>query len=134
MKIKKTYHLPFPVERVYEAWISSRTVIAPATAMDINPVVGGHYRLIMDSPDFAATNEGVFLEIRPGSRLKYTWEWNGDGDVTEIAVDMRDKGEGCDITITHGGFRDQASMEQHADGWDSYIEGFTAFLADGKDG
>lgn len=134
MKIKKTYQLPFPVERVYEAWISSRTVIAPATAMDINPVVGGHYRLIMDSPDFAATNEGVFLEVRPGSRLKYTWEWNGDGAVTEIAVDMRETGGGCDVTITHGGFRDQASMEQHADGWDSYIEGFTAFLADRKDG
>ena len=101
--------------------------------MDIDPVVGGHYRLIMDMPEFAARNEGVFLEVRSGSRLKYTWEWNADGDVTEITVNLRDDGDGCKIAITHAGFRDHNSLEQHADGWDSYVKGFTAFLADNRD-
>lgn len=129
MKIKKTYHVPFAADRVFDAWVSSRTVIPPATGMDIDPVVGGHYRLIMDTPDFAARNDGVFLAITPGSRLRYTWEWNADGNVTEITVDLRDDDDGCAIAITHAGFRDRTSMEQHADGWDSYVEGFTAFLA-----
>jgi hypothetical protein len=43
LKIKKSYELPFPVERVYATWVSSGTVVAPATAMDIDPVAGSHY-------------------------------------------------------------------------------------------
>ena len=46
--IYKTYKLPLPVDEVYAAWVSSETVISRATAMYINPVVGGHYRLIID--------------------------------------------------------------------------------------
>jgi len=61
MVIEKQYDLRIPPAEVYRAWVSSDTVISPATSMDIEPVVGGYYRLIMDSPDFAARNEGSWL-------------------------------------------------------------------------
>jgi uncharacterized protein YndB with AHSA1/START domain len=59
MHLKKTYELSFPLEMVYDAWVSSDTVIPPATAMDVKPVVGGHYRLIMQTPEFNGNNHDV---------------------------------------------------------------------------
>ncbi len=133
MKFKKTYHMPFPVGRVYAAWVSSNTVIAPATRMDINPVEGGHYRLFMETPEFSTRNEGTFSKVEPQSHLKYTWEWDSDGNVTEIAVDFSAEGDGCKVSIVHAGFADQASFDMHAAGWDSYFGGLIAFLKDRSD-
>ena len=128
MIFDKSYELPFPIARVYDAWVSSDTVISPATSMDIDPVVGGHYRLIMDSPEFSARNEGKFLLVDPGNHVRYTWEWNGDGEVTEIDVTFSRNAESTLIRILHTGFQKEESFENHSTGWDSYIEGFTELL------
>jgi uncharacterized protein YndB with AHSA1/START domain len=128
MKIQKTYQLAFPPERVFTAWVSSNTVIAPATAMDINPVVGGHYRLIMETPEFTGRNEGKFLAVERGRHIRYTWEWNGDGEVSEIDVVFSENDGGTQIDLIHSKFEKQKSADQHNSGWDSYMEGFTAFL------
>ena len=101
MDIEKVYDMPFSPEAVYAAWVSSDTVIPPATAMDINPVVGGHYRLVVKSDEWDTQNEGKFLEVEENKHLRYTWEWNQDGDVTEIEVTF---------------------------GWDGYIKGLAAFM------
>ena len=79
MELTKRYELAFDLKVVYTAWVSSSTVIAPATSMDIEPFVGGHYRLIMDTPEFSGKNEGEFSLVEPQQRVVYTWEWNGDG-------------------------------------------------------
>ena len=128
MQIEKSYQLPFPVDKVYSAWVSSETVIAPATAMDIKPVVGGHYRLLMETPEFNSRNEGKFLIVEPGQHVRYTWEWNGDGEVTEIDVTFTVNDEGTSVDILHTGFQKQESVDNHASGWDSYIAGFQDFL------
>ena len=130
MKIEKTYHLLFPTDRVYSAWVSSNTVISPATAMDIDPVVGSHYRLIMETPDFAGRNEGKFLVVEDGKHIRYTWEWNGDGEVSEIDVEFLPTESGTRIELIHSKFQKQESVDQHSSGWDSYIEGFAAFLGE----
>ena len=101
--------------------------------MDIDPVVDGHYRLIMETPDFAARAEGVFLIVEPEEHIRYTWEWNGDGEVTEIDVTFAPSSEGTDLRILHTGFKGEESLAMHRSGWDSYVDGFVAFLeADGK--
>ena len=131
MIIEKQYDLEFPLAQVYSAWVSSDTVISPATSMDIEPVVGGHYRLIMDSPDFAARNEGKFLLVEPAEHVRYTWEWNGDGEITEIDVTFAPTSSGTRISIVHSGFQKQESVDNHNSGWDNYIKGFTEFLGAG---
>ena len=128
MNITKTYEVPFPKQKVYANWVSSNTVIVPATSMDICPQVGGHYRLIMDTPEFTSKNEGVFLIVEPTSHVRYTWEWNHDGEVSEIDVQFSSTDVGTAIVIEHSGFTQQQSADMHAQGWDSYIEGFIQFL------
>ena len=128
MQIEKTYEIPFPLTRVYTAWVSSNTVIPPATSMDVLPEVGGHYRLIMETPEFYGKNEGKFLVVEAEKRVTYTWEWNGDGEVSEIDVVYEAIDAGTRINITHSGFTKKESVTNHDSGWDSYMEGFTAYL------
>ena len=129
MELSKTYELPFPLEVVYAAWVSSDTVISPATSMDVLPKVGGHYRLIMETPDFSGRNDGEFLLVEPNSRVTYTWEWNADGEVSTIDVRFTASGKGTRIDLVHRGFRRQESVSNHDSGWDSYIDGFTRYLS-----
>lgn len=128
MKIEKTCILPFPVARVYAAWISSSTVIPPATRMEIDARVGGHYRLIMDGPDYSARAEGVFETVEPGSRLVYSWEWNGDGEISQIAVAFRERFGETEIRLQHSGFEKSDSAALHDSGWDAYLAGLRDHL------
>ena len=128
MDISKSYELHFPLATVYEAWVSSNTVIAPATAMDINPVVGGHYKLIAATPEFTSHNEGRFSVVEPEQRLTYSWQWNGDTEQREIDVCFFATHNGTLIELTHTGFDSEASKNNHDSGWDSYISGFKLHL------
>ena len=129
LSIEKTYVLPFPVDVVYQAWVSSDTVIPPATEMDIDPRVGGHYRLIMKTPEFEGRNEGEFLLVEPNQRVRYTWEWNGDGEVSIIDVAFVATQHGTQITLQHTGFSKPESVAAHDSGWDSYVAGLKALLS-----
>lgn len=128
MEIIKNYRLPFPVDVVYSAWVSSDTVIPPATSMDVLPEVGGHYRLVMQTLDFSGKNEGRFLQVKPGEQVVYTWEWNGDGEVSTIDVRFSECDVGTLISLHHTGLESAESVKNHDSGWDSYIEGLQAFL------
>ncbi len=130
MEINKSYELPFPVETVYTAWVSSDTVIPPATSMDVLPEVGGHYRLMMQMADFSGKNEGKFLLVQPNARVTYTWEWNNDGEVSTIDVRFKATREGTHIDLVHNGFSSAESVTNHDAGWDSYLEGFTKHLSE----
>ncbi|MEP2532254.1 SRPBCC domain-containing protein [Shimia sp.] len=128
MDIKKSYTLPFPVDQVFAAWISSDTVIAPASRMLVEPAPGGRYQLFMEGPDGGASTLGVFHKVEHNARLIYTWEWNGDGAVSLIDVTFRANEGGTVITLAHRGFTSADSANMHDSGWDAYISGLVAFL------
>jgi len=128
LDIRQSYELPFPVADLYAAWISSATVISPATAMEIEPVVGGLYRLIMDTDEGYSIVEGRFQLVLQNRKLRYTWEWNHDGEVSTVEVAFSGIPTGTRIDIHHSEFDDTQSVQRHAAGWDSYIEGLAGFL------
>ena len=128
MDILKTCLLTFPVEEVFNAWVSSETVIAPAQKMRIEPRLGGAYQLFMSADELKPSNSGKFLVFERNSRVVYSWEWYSDGEVTEIEVDFQPEAEGTRINLRHAGFTRQQSLELHDSGWDSYFAGFTTYL------
>ncbi len=129
MAIDKTYDLPFPLSAVYRAWISSDTVVPPASRMDINPVVGGHYKLFVDTPDGTVSCVGQFHEIKPERHLTYSWEWNNDGEVSMIDVTFEPTTEGTRLRLRHDGFTKPDSEANHNSGWDNYISGLSELLS-----
>ena len=123
---EKSYLLPYPLPEVYRHWVSNDTVIAPAERMEIDAAPGGVYRLIMPG---GMTMEGRFNEVLPEQRLSYSWHWQGDEETSQVRVEFAAAGAGTQVTINHTGFTSQTSYDNHAQGWDSYIEGFSAYLA-----
>jgi len=126
--IDSTWVLPSTPEQVYAAWVSSDTVIPPATKMDVKPVVGGHYRLTAQNETLTMHNEGRFIEVTPKAHLRYTWQWLGDEEITEIEVTFSAHENGTQLRLQHGGFLTVASRTNHDNGWNSYVAGLTAFL------
>lgn len=129
MEIRQSYDVLFAPAEIFAAWVSSATVISPATAMDIEPVVGGHYRLIMAMAEGTTVAEGRFLLVDPNRNLRYTWEWNDDGEVAVIDVTLTEIPLGTRVDIHHSEFNSPESADRHAAGWDNYIDGLSEFLA-----
>lgn len=128
MKIDKTYTLPFPPNRVYAAWVCPETIIPPATRMDINPMVGGHYRQFMETEDRCNRAEGLFFSVEPDRHVRYTWERDRDGEITEIDVVFDAVDDGTSLRICHTGFRKEESRSLQDSDWDAYVEQFAALL------
>ena len=121
----KSYVLKFPLELVFEKWVAEDTVVAPAEKMEIEPRVGGAYRLLMPG---GGVMEGVFSEFSENERVTYSWNWVGSDETTEVDVTFHDHPDGTEVSVTHSGFQSAESLEMHASGWDSYLEGFKAHI------
>ena len=128
MKIEKTYDLPFAPKRVFDAWICPSTVIAPTTRIDINPTVGGHCRHFVEQDDRCNRAEGLFFAIEQDRRVRYTWERDRDGEITEVDVLFDGGEEGTTLHICHSGFRKEESRADQDSGWDMYVEQLSALL------
>ena len=128
MKIDKIYALPFPPNRVYTAWVCPDTIVPPATRKEINPTVGGHYRLFFETEDRCNRAEGLFFCVEPDRHIRYTWERDRDGEITEVDVVFDGVDEGTSLRICHSGFRDQESRDSLDTDWDSFVEQLTTLL------
>lgn len=122
---EKTYALAFPRRVVFDAWVSEETVIAPAAGMQVEPRVGGAYRLEM--PDGSQMN-GAFSEFTARRSVRYSWQWAGSPESTEVAVEFADAPNGTTVAVQHSGFDSAESLSNHAQGWDGYVSGFVAHL------
>jgi len=117
-----------PPQRVFEAmtdpeqvamWWGPDGFTCPEVTLD--PRVGGAYRIAMQPPDgelFHLT--GKYVEVRPPSRLAYTFRWEPpDPDdrenVARIALHERDGA--TEVALSHGPFATEARRELHKAGW-----------------
>jgi uncharacterized protein YndB with AHSA1/START domain len=128
LSIHKNYRVSLPTERLYEAWISPKTVIPPVSRIEVEPKVDGFLRLLVEMPQGTSVMNGRFLSLAYPTQLVYTWEWDNNGEVTTITVDFKAVTDGTEITITHVGFQSEASRATHDTGWDSYVAGVVALL------
>jgi uncharacterized protein YndB with AHSA1/START domain len=123
--INKTYVLEFPLELVFSKWIAEDAVISPVERLEIEPHVGGAYRLVMPG---GFKMEGAFTEFAENEHMTYSWQWDGGDETTEVDVVFRNHPDGTEVELTHSGFQSSTSYDNHAAGWDAYIDGFSAYL------
>jgi len=123
--ISKSYVIEFPLELVFSKWVAEGTVVSPPERMEIEPRIGGAYRLFMPG---GGVMEGVFSEFAENEHVTYSWNWVGSDETTEVDVTFQSHPDGTEIQLTHSGFESSTSYDNHASGWDSYIDGFRAHL------
>lgn len=125
--IHKEYILEFPREKVFDMWVSPTAVVSPVTAIDVNPQIGGVYKLTVEG-ESSSQMIGKFVDFSRPEKLVYTWEWNHDGEVSQVDVTFSAIEEGTRVIIKHTGFNKKASRDTHDTGWDSYIKGLQQIL------
>ena len=127
LDIHKRYTLPHTPQAVFDAWVSPDSVIAPVTGIEIEPKQGGLFKLTV-AGESDAHMIGRFLQFDRPNKLVYTWEWNHDGEESQVDVTFTALDKGTEVAIHHTGFEHDTSRDSHDRGWDSYIEGIQALL------
>jgi uncharacterized protein YndB with AHSA1/START domain len=112
---------------VFRAWTEPEALarwFVPAPGMrhsdisiDLRP--GGAWSIAMATPggeDHGVSGE--YLEVSPPARLRFTWAWQSTPDrVSLVTVELRPKGAGTELTLTHERFFDRAARDRHGEGW-----------------
>jgi len=123
--ISKSYVIEFPLELVFSKWVAEDTIVSPTERLEIEPWIGGAYKLFMNE---GSVMEGVFTEFAENEHVTYSWNWVGSDETATVDVTFRSHPDGTEIQLTHSGFESSTSYDNHASGWDSYIDGFRAHL------
>jgi uncharacterized protein YndB with AHSA1/START domain len=124
-------------ERVFDAWLEKSWgdwagppgVRGEVTVME--PRVGGHYTIIMHTPDGGTlTVGGVYKEIVRPSRLVMSWKWSHEQPDTLITLTFKPSGKGTELHMRHEGFTHADRRDSHNTGWTGTFDKLAAFLAD----
>ena len=123
-------HFKAPPERVFaaftekslmQAWYGPENMTVPHCEVDAR--VGGKYRVELHAPSGSVhIVTGEFREIRPPSRLVYTWGWlngSGRGPETIVTLTFSAREGGTDLTLEQSGFLTQEARDQHGHGWNA---------------
>ena len=128
MKLQVSKIIRAKCERVYAAWTNPETLITwfgppnrITTAVRVDLRVGGEYYIEMTGEDLdpkVATASGIYTEIVPEERLRFTWlaTW-AVGEETLVTVTLQDVPNGTEVTILHEYFRSIDMMKGHEQGW-----------------
>ncbi len=132
LALEITRHLPFPPERVFDAWLDPemmRKFLVPGPGMTVpevrnDPVVGGRFRVVMQAPDMDEgwPHEGEYLEIDRATRLRFTWISGYTQEDSEVTLTLKPVNEGTHITLKHIRFPSEESRDNHQGGWTLILE------------
>jgi uncharacterized protein YndB with AHSA1/START domain len=120
-------------ERIFQAltdpaelvkWWGPSGFTTPEISFD--PRVGGSYRLGMQPPDGTLFHlAGEFLEVRPSTRLAYTFRWeepDPDDQVTVVTLSLDAVAHRTRLSLWHGVFATPARLELHRSGWTDSLQ------------
>ncbi len=137
-----------PIEKVFKAfvdplqmmqWYSPENMTTPHAEAD--PQVGGAYVVTMmynETPSRREIVRGVYKEIQKPTKLRFSWQWDGQEDVTEVTVLLRAiSDEQTELTLIHSGFEDKEyqkgfSPAEHNGGWNSAFNRLEVLMGKGE--
>jgi uncharacterized protein YndB with AHSA1/START domain len=118
-----------PIARVFAAWTTPEDMLqwfgpgpwkVITAKLDLRP--GGSWRVCFhsDAENRDVEVYGVYREVRPNTRLVFTWNSENpqmNFGETLVTVDLTDASGSTNVCITHEGFPAQPIQERHALGW-----------------
>jgi uncharacterized protein YndB with AHSA1/START domain len=139
--LRRTFNAP--CERVFSAWLSSDAMRAfmggdrhKILDVEVDPRVGGSYRIAWDTSDGPITVTGVYRDIIPNERIVCTWTFEEDEPAqlceSLLTLEFRSLGLKTEVVLTHTNLRDEASRDSHASGWASIFDKLEQVLEHGQ--
>jgi len=120
--------LAAPPARVFAAWLDPASLaewmcpgsVASATA-EVDPRVGGTFRIVMRHGDGAEEHWGEYLAIEAPSRLAFTWiSAHTEQRPSVVTVQLRAQGGGTELILTHRRLP-PTQVEAHRTGWTDIV-------------
>ena len=130
--------IPVARERVFDAWLDPLSVaswmcpgpVASATA-EIDPRVGGKFRIVMRHPNGAADHTGEYLSINRPTKLEFTWRSAAtNGEPSIVTVEFFERTGGTEVVLTHR-LLPPRQLDPHRRGWDDIVQKLGAAVASG---
>ena len=129
-----------PRDRVYAAWTEPgqlRAWFGPESVKTRNLIadvrVGGQFRWECTDPDGEeVTISGEYRDVEPGRRIVFTWrleenkDWENHSSI--VTVEFFDRDGGTEVRLTHEKLPNEASREDHQQGWNSVLDKLEKFL------
>ena len=117
-----------PREEVFAAWLdpaSLATWMCPGAARStaqVDPKVGGAFRVVMDHADEQVEHSGTYLAIEPPARLSFTWiSPYTDMLPSVVTVEFHRRGGGTEVVLTHERLPGR-HVAAHRKGWEEILE------------
>jgi uncharacterized protein YndB with AHSA1/START domain len=127
-----------PREEVFEAWLDPASLgqwmrpgdVRRATA-EVDPRVGGKFRIVMHHGGRDVAHWGEYLAIEPPSRLSFTWisEYT-NRQPTVVTIEFLEKDGGTEVVLTHRRLPPER-RDAHRNGWGSILEKLEQTLSGG---
>jgi uncharacterized protein YndB with AHSA1/START domain len=120
--------VPGPREEVFAAWLDPESLrqwmrpgdVDDATA-EVDPRVGGKFRIMMHHGDRDDAHWGEYLAIERPSRLSFTWiSAYADLAPTIVTVEFLEKDGGTEVVLTHQRLP-PARRDSHRGGWGAIL-------------
>ncbi len=106
-----------PIEKVWAALTIPERIADWFTQTELDPRVGGHYRLRFEDSD--ETIDGVILAFDPPRLLAHTWPHESHPE-SVVRYELAADGEGCHLTLTQTRLSRQALNA--LPGWHTFLE------------
>jgi uncharacterized protein YndB with AHSA1/START domain len=127
--------LPAPRERVFAAWLDPESLAqwmrpdtVAATVVEVDPRVGGRFRIAMQRGDGEVEHRGEYLTIDPPRRLEFTWiSAYTDTRPTVVTVELLEREGGTELVLTHRRLP-VSRVDAHRQGWTDIVRNLGAYL------
>jgi uncharacterized protein YndB with AHSA1/START domain len=128
--------MPLPRERVFAAWLDPASLsqwmcpgAVTSVAVELDPRVGGRFRIVMRKPNGEVEHRGEYLAIEPPARLSFTWiSENTDFQPSVVTVEFLERGAATEVVLTHRRLP-AGQVDGHRKGWTEIVGKLEATLA-----
>ena len=135
VRVEVTRRIAAPPERVFDAWLDPKgvwhwlfaTPDGVTERVEIDPRVGGRFRIDERRGDEIAEHFGEYVEIDRPRRLAFDFGTSFEETPTRVTVTIEADGDGSRVTLRHDGV--WADWEDKTrQGWATILDGLARTL------
>ncbi len=129
--------LPAAPAQVFAAWLDRGTLrefIGPGDAnsvdVEVDPRVGGRFRITMWIDGRGVEHEGEYRVIDPPRRLVFTWQSPAtEQRVTLVTIELTPHEDGTRLLLVHEHLPSADAAGRHEKGWSVRVDKLARYLA-----